>query len=44
MLDDMNVSNIYVNRNVSLVQLIYIRCNRENSQHTMLDNPEYNNI
>ena len=29
---------------VSLLQLIYFSTARENIQHSMLDNPDYNNI
>ena len=38
------ISNIYVSINVSLLQGIYIHYTRENSQHSILYNTEYNNI
>ena len=44
MLAEMNIYDIYVSNNVSLLQLIYIRWDRKNIQHSMLFNPEYNNI
>ena len=38
------ISDIYVSINVSLLQVIYLHCDRENSQHSILYNPEYKNV
>ena len=38
------ISDIYVSITEFLHQLIYISWGRNNSQHSMLDNPDYNNI
>ena len=40
----MNVSDIYVSTTGFILQLIYICQGGKNSQHYMLDNPDYNNI
>ena len=44
MLADMNVAGIYVRTTGSLLLMIYFSCCRENIQHSMLDNPEFDNI
>ena len=38
------IADIYISIARSLLQLIYIRCGRENIQYSMLDHPEYYNI
>ena len=43
-LSEMNVSNIYVSTNESLLQIIYILRCRGNNQHSMSTNTDFNNI
>ena len=44
MLSEMNVANIYVNPVVYLLNMIYFRRCRENSQHYLSANPYLNHI
>ena len=44
MLSEINVAGVYVITTGSLLQVIYIRCCRENSQHSVLDHPDFDNI
>ena len=44
MLAEMNVPDIYVGNTRYLFQMIFACNYRENSQHSMSDNPYYNNI
>ena len=44
MLAEVNVANIYVRTNISLLQIIYLGWCRENCQHSMSSNTYLNHI